>query len=105
MSEIYGVQTYRKRPVEVRALRWTGANLVDMIDFLGNPRVGRIVPVSKYRNELILHMPGGDITVPHGDWVIRGNQGGYHPCGKESFAQVYEYVPSTPIDDSNQISM
>ena len=85
MNETYGIQTYRKKPVHVQALRWSGANFIDMERFLETPRNGF------FRGEA-LYLYAGDtayMVIP-GTWIIRAATGGYHPCREDAFADVYE---------------
>lgn len=81
----YGIARYRKRPVEVDALQWTGANYEDMEAFLETTKNGF------FKGET-LHLYAGQTAfrVIPGTWVIRGATGGYHPCYEESFPAVYE---------------
>lgn len=77
---------YRKKPVLVDALQWTGANFVDMEAFLESPRNGAFL-----HNILYLYLPDGGMTrVVPGTWIIKAATGGYHPCPAAAFATVYE---------------
>ena len=82
---VYGVRTYRKKPVEVKALQWTGANFVNMETFLESPRNGWF-----HREFLYLHMGENEVRCRPGTWVVRGATGGYHPVPEHAFGQVYE---------------
>ena len=79
---------YRKKPVTVEALQWTGANFVDMETFLGNPKNGTFL-----HNILYLSLSDGGMTrVVPGTWIVKGATGGYHPCPAHAFPDVYEAV-------------
>ena len=82
---VYGVRTYRKKPVEVKALQWTGANFVDMERFLESARNGYF-----HGDHFFLLSYGTHLRIEPGTWVIRGATGGYHPCQAEAFWDVYE---------------
>ena len=76
---------YRKKPVLVDALRWTGANFVNMETFLESPRNGFF-----RGDQLYLYAGETAFRVVPGTWVIRASTGGFHPCREEAFADVYE---------------
>lgn len=78
---------YRKKPVLVDALQWTGANFVDMEQFLGSPRNGVFINHA-------LYLPTGDghTRVLAGSWVVCGPAGDYHPVRGDVFEQLYEPV-------------
>ena len=76
---------YRKRPVEVDALRWTGANYVDMETFLESPRNGFF-----FGDKLYLHMNENEVRCLPGTWIVKGATGGYHPVPESVFEQVYD---------------
>lgn len=82
---------YRKKPVEVDALQWTGSNWEALERFAGAH----------------VRFHGGDIDVwieksntwrqalPVGDWVIGERDGvGFYPCTKEQFPEIHEPVDS-----------
>lgn len=82
---------YRKKPVEVEAIQWTGDNLEQCQHFLGNDFGGCTTE----------RHPGGrsDITVltlegQHiarlGDYLIQGVQGEHYPCRPDIFESTYE---------------
>ena len=76
---------YRKKPVLVDALQWTGANFVDMEAFLASPRNGF------FRGDtLFLYAGETAFRIIPGTWVIRAATGGYHPCKADAFGEVYE---------------
>jgi hypothetical protein len=82
------VPRFRKKPVEVDAIQFTGDNLIAVAEFMG---VGRFVP-------------GGDViamTTIHddkafarpGDWIIAEPQPNrFYPCAADIFAATYEEV-------------
>lgn len=80
---------YRKKPVVVEAIRWTGENIDELIRFC--PKVGlpkwRIVG-EEY--ELYIHTLEGDHRVNTGDYIIRGVAGEYYPCKPDIFEKTYE---------------
>ena len=51
-------------------LQWTGANQIDMMEFLGSPRVGFF-----HAGNLYLQSDSGPRRVPQWYWVERGPDG------------------------------
>jgi len=82
---------YRKKPVEIEAVQWTGNNYVE---------VGSLVELSDWdghsvsigNDGLVIHTREGDMRADPGDWVIRGVAGELYPCKPEIFEQTYEPV-------------
>lgn len=97
MSEHYGVGTYRKRPVEVTALRWTGANLHDMESFIADPRKASII-FDSLIPKLYIYTKENVMYASIGDFIIRGVQGEYYPCKPDIFAETYEFIPPPPTE-------
>lgn len=83
---------FRKRPVEVEAVRFTGepTNCIDVLQFMGDgPH--RVVDV---RGVVMLDIETleGVMTASVGDWIIRGVAGEYYPCKPDVFARTYDPV-------------
>lgn len=93
------MKKYRKRPVVVEAIRWTGDNLRDVIDFTGwHESASRKWTWEEY--EHIVREKGlkiftleGPLMATVGDWIIKGVQGEFYPCKPDIFLASYE-----PID-------
>lgn len=84
-----GVRRYRKRPVEVEAVRWEGCNydqVLRLLRFAGD-RLTYIPP-----STLVIHTLEGDMTARVGDYIIRGVHGEHYPCKPDIFAETYEEV-------------
>lgn len=81
---------YRKRPVEIEAIRYTGSNTVEISQFMGLPLDStRIVPFAK---RLIIKTLEGDMTAIPGDYIIKGVEGEFYQCKPFIFTQTYEAV-------------
>jgi hypothetical protein len=76
---------YRKKPVEIEAVQWTGENFVEITDWAGDVwgRSGKL---------LVIHTLEGTMSAQPGDWIIRGVQGEFYPCKPDIFDQTYEPV-------------
>lgn len=88
---------YRKRPVEVTAVRWTGSNLGVIEAFAGWSLMasGTRRTVFEHAGDLKLWIDKSQTwgTVRKGDWVIAERDGiGFYPCTAEQFDDTYEPV-------------
>lgn len=78
-------RAYRKKPVVVEAVQWTGNNHADMCEFI-DPEVFEIIP----RVGLVIHTLEGDHHASPGDYIIKGVNGEFYPCKPDIFAKTYE---------------
>lgn len=81
------VKAYRKKPVTVHALQWTGTidNLVEMAAFAGDEAL-----VNDYKLEI--YTLEGVMTASVGDYIIKGVKGEFYPCRKDIFEETYYEV-------------
>lgn len=92
---------FRKKPVVIEAVQWTGQNLGELLAFTGkhpewnewfenfkayeayvkaNGSVFKIVTLE------------GTMDATPGDWIIKGVKGEFYPCKPDIFAATYEAV-------------
>lgn len=86
---------YRKRPVEVDAIQWTGENIVDVMGFMHPQQPVHVNNLSHMRftnaDDLVgIETLEGLMVANKGDWIIRGVQGEFYPCKPDIFAATYE---------------
>ena len=88
---------YRKKPVVIEAVEWTGENLREIIDFVGlNPSMYG-VKFESY-SELVaaeglkIFTLEGPMEATIGDMIIKGVQGEPYPCKPDIFSATYEEV-------------
>lgn len=84
MSDV--VRTYVKRPVQVQAIRWSGAVSSALRAFLGG------VPWLVDRTHLLIPTLEGEMRSSPGDYIIRGVTGEVYPCRGDIFKATYEAV-------------
>ena len=102
------MQKYRKLPVEIEAIQWTGENTDDVVEFVdGKPpqpySMGdsglwlkqKVFPddhehAGKALWFLVIPTLEGDHEAAVGDWIIKGVQGEFYPCKPDIFEQTYE---------------
>ena len=78
-------RAYRKKPVVVEAVQWTGENHAEMCEFI-DPEALEIIP----RIGLVIHTLEGDHHASPGDYIIKGVNGEFYPCKPDIFAKTYE---------------
>ena len=107
---------FRKKPVVIEAIQWTGTN-TDMIAMFGALAFetnalawdydlgayrfpgGRSVSTGEggmHPNCLVIPTLEGDMLARPGDWIIKGVQGEFYPCKDDIFQQTYEQVDGGP---------
>ena len=87
-------RAYRKKPVVVEAVQWTGENHAEMCEFI-DPEVFEIIP----RVGLVIHTLEGDHHASPGDYIIKGVNGEFYPCKPDIFAKTYESASLTPPNE------
>lgn len=99
---------FRKKPVEIEAVQWTGENLSEVLEFVGrHPRFDEWFSsydslddyadlVRRAGNTFKIFTLEGTMTASPGDWIIRGVKGEYYPCKPDIFAATYE-----PVEDAS----
>jgi hypothetical protein len=81
---------YRKKPVEVEVIHWTGDNQDEVLAFAkSGEREVKVVAAKDYLQIFTLE---GVMTADPGDWIIRGVRGELYPCKPDIFDATYEPV-------------
>lgn len=89
---------YRKNPVVIDAIRWTGMNLSEIKSFIGDSLEYYIhdaaweAGVAPPSVEMKIHTLEGDHICTEGDYIIKGVAGEFYPCKPDIFEQTYEPV-------------
>jgi len=81
---------FRKKPVVIDAMQWTGDNLRECIDFLGDSRDG--TSGKGHATEIYIATMEGVMVARVGDWLIQGVKGEFYPCKPDIFEATYEKV-------------
>ena len=88
---------FRKKPVVIDAIQWTGDNLRDVIYFTGLHESGASMSWAEY--ESLVALKGfkiftleGTMAADVGDWIIKGISGEFYPCKPDIFEKTYEEV-------------
>jgi len=91
INELFSEQKFRKIPLEVEAVQWTGDNWEEMKTFGG----GDVTKHDSIDTKLIIKTLEGDMEVSLNDWVICGELGEHWPVKPEAFKKTYEDVFET----------
>jgi hypothetical protein len=91
---------FRKKPVVIDALQWTGKNHRPMFEFLGGKQGDYIdstgnnfyIDHNKVDGGLIIKTLEGEHLATIGDWIIKGVKGEYYPCKPDIFEATHEEV-------------
>lgn len=80
---------FRKKPVVIEAVQWTGDR---------QPVLDIGCPVEPYGpgglpGSIRIRTLEGDHECRIGDWIIRGVQGEFYPCKPDIFEATYERAP------------
>ena len=94
------IKRYRKKPVEIEALQWTGKNdaeieyfVGDFLQGYGDNLVCYIPRSNQYLSKLMyIRTLEGIMVASVGDYIIKGVQGEFYSCKPEIFEQTYEEV-------------
>jgi hypothetical protein len=98
---------FRKKPVVIEAVQWTGDNLREVIDFTWLHRSADKWSWDEYvevvhRSGLKIFTLEGPLMASIGDWIIRGVAGEFYPCKPAIFAATHEPVDFPPSHDAEQ---
>ena len=77
---------FRKKPVVIEAVRWTGENATDVAAFCPGIGFGPVTGCA------FIKTLEGRMTALPGDWIIKGVRGEFYPCKPEIFSATYEAV-------------
>ena len=85
---------YRKKPVVIEAVQWTGENMGDILGFFGGAAL-------REGQDIIIGTLEGEMRAVPGDWIIRGVKGEHYPIKDEIFRETYEPTsqPAPTADD------
>lgn len=85
---------YRKKPVVVEAVQFTGDNTSSIARFIGDDEPDRYIG---HHDTVIIDTLEGPMRADVGDYVIRGTSGEHYPCKPDIFKQAYDVVGDDEI--------
>lgn len=79
---------YRKKPVTIEAMQYTGENFEEIQEFMGEEK-----PIfARDYVSVVIRTLEGSMKAKVGDYIIKGVKGEFYPCRKDIFEQTYEKV-------------
>ena len=84
------INKYKKKPVIVEAVQWTGDNEFEIAKFMEDLPEATFI----YDNRPYILIPTleGEMRCDLKDYIIKGVQGEFYPCKPDIFGQTYELV-------------
>jgi len=79
------IKKYRKKPIVISAIKFTGNNCKAILDWLGEKAVCGAYLVLIYTLE-------GVMRAKPGDYIIKGINGEFYPCKPDIFEKTYEEI-------------
>lgn len=88
---------FRKKPVVIEAIQWTGGNLIEVLRFTGVHESASRWTWDEYKDVVKkdgfkIYTLEGWINAAIGDWIIKGVKGEYYPCKPDIFDMTYEAI-------------
>lgn len=82
---------YRKKPVVIEALLFTGKNCFEIMHFIN--RSSDIWQAELHNTDCpVIHTLEGDLHTSPGDYIIKGVKGEFYPCKPDIFEITYEAI-------------
>lgn len=79
---------YRKKPVVIDAIQWTGDNYAEVFEFTE----GNAYPLRSHSDTLVVSTLEGEVKSEKGCYIIRIAHGAYSICEEDFFNNTYEPV-------------
>ena len=91
------IKTYRKKPVEIQAIKWTGSNLEEVLNFTGRDESSIHWTMEYFEGVVREHglkifTLEGSHMASIGDFIIKGVADEFYPCNPDIFKATYELV-------------
>jgi|GEM_PF-1058773 len=96
------MRKYRKKPVVVEAVQWTGDNFDELADLVDGLEGRAIYDESDM--SLKIKTLEGTMTALPGDYIIKGIHGEIYPCKPDIFEKTYDLITSEIAGKANDYS-
>ena len=87
---------YRKKPIVVEAIKWTGDNVKEISKFMGASHIS----YDLWNCKISIATLEGIMEASMGDYIIKGVQGEFYPCKLDIFQKTYEELEYLNILDT-----
>lgn len=78
---------FRKKPVVIEAVQWTGKNYEEVEEFCPS-----MLYADSSRTIPVIDTLEGKHSASVNDWIIKGVKGEFYPCKPDIFSATYEPV-------------
>ncbi len=85
------IQKFRKKPVVIEAVQFTGHNFFEIAHFIGRGDLTHVLELQSTDCPVIETLEGNMVAQPE-DWVVKGIKGEFYPVKPDIFAATYERV-------------
>jgi len=79
------IQKFRKKPVVIEAIKYTGKNATEITRFITGD-------VEAMAFDETIKTLEGEMHASVGDWIIKGVKGEFYPCKPDIFEATYEAI-------------
>lgn len=93
------IKTYETIPCRIEAIKFTGANAIEVEIFVGRALKKEVFSSSAYEVgkgplivSLFIDTLEGEMKATSGDYIIKGLKGEFYPCKPEVFEMKYKEV-------------
>lgn len=95
---------FRKKPIEITAIRFDGTNHIDIAAFTEGGAFHPISPADRGDDPDIVacvwdYLHGTWVGVKAGHWIVRGSCGEFYPITDDVLAETYETADTAEIRD------
>lgn len=84
---------YRKKPIVIEAIQWTGHNKDEIRDFVKKDFSFHTDTQIDDHVDLYIFTLEGNHKAQVGDMIIKGVKGEFYPCKPDIFEMIYELAP------------
>lgn len=84
------IHCYRKKPVTIEAVQWTGENLTEIEGFAGEALIEDYTKGEEMCVTLYLKTLEGKMKASVGSYIIKGVNGEFYACDPDVFAKTYD---------------
>lgn len=84
---------YRKKPVVVDAMQWTGDNMYEVMEF---SECSDNFSFPRDHDHCTIETLEGNHICSKNDWIIKGVKGEFYPCKPDIFEATYEKAEDAP---------
>lgn len=64
------IKTYRKKPVEIKAVQWTGENIKECMDFCDG-----LMPFAEKQGKALILAADGNVLADKNNYIVKGKSG------------------------------